>query len=372
MSGVVAYLHNSDGNIVGTTTTNNGGHYTFHDVNPGVYTITFTTDQPAGGINLSDAYLVLMKVLIPSFYLTPIQLLASDVDGSGTITLNDYALILTGYLNQGNPFPIGPWVFEPFPPITIPNAAREGFTTRGGSSGDVNGSLVPDPKNSSICLSNPVINITTGLTDPIEFKLTSAGNLNIAGMHLVIQIPEGLSVLNVESPINSASISLINNQVRVTWIDEAMEGFEIVDGMPILVITTKATSLTRNANIYSLRLGNESHFINTSGEMISGINLMLPSISVSAEKELAVAVYPNPFRENLNLNFLLPEDGNAIISIFDQSGRTVRKITEGIGSAGNHEVEIDGTDLIPGIYHYSITYNGNSQLISTGTIIKSK
>ncbi len=58
----------------------------------------------------------------------------------------------------------------------MPNGAREGFTTRGGSSGDVNGSLVPDPKNSSIFLSNPTLNLTARPSDPIEFKLTSAGN----------------------------------------------------------------------------------------------------------------------------------------------------------------------------------------------------
>jgi hypothetical protein len=369
MSGVTAYLHNSSGDVIDSTTTNNGGHYTFHDVVPNDYTITFTTDQPAGGVTLSDAFLVMLKLLNLCTF-TSIQELAADVDGSGSITWNDYDLILIGYLNQGDPFPVGPWVFES---RTVPvSGAREGFTTRGTSSGDSNGSLVPDPKICSIFLNNPVINLTAGPSDPIEFKLTGAGNLEIAGMHLVIRIPEGLTVLGVESPISSASISILNDQVRVTWIDDGSQAFEISDGTPLLVITTKTTGSSREVNSFSLKLSDESHFINADGELISGVNLLLPTINLDAKKDITMTAYPNPFMDYVNLCYLLPGEGHVIISLFDQAGRLVQEIVNGDCSAGKHQVKIDGANLMPGIYHYSITYTGSDQLINTGTIIKSK
>jgi hypothetical protein len=370
MSGVIAHLTDSIGNIVDSATTNNGGHYTFHNVAPGNYTITFTTGEPAGGVNLTDPFIVMQRLLNLCTF-TPIQELAGDVDGDGILTEDDYDLILLGYMNQEEPFPIGPWVFEQAA-ITIPTAARDEFTTRGGSSGDVGGVLVPDPKISSIFLDNPVMSLTAGPSDPIDFKLTGAGNLEITGMHLVIKIPEGLSVLSVESPISTASISILQDQVRVTWIDNDRQSFEIMNGMPLLVITTKTTGVSRDGKSYSLKLSDESHFINADGELIYGVSLTLPIINLIAKKDIALTVYPNPFMEYANLSYLLPGEGHVIISLFDQTGRLVQEIVNGDCSAGNHQVKIDGADLVPGIYHYSIIYTGSEQFLSTGTMIKSK
>jgi uncharacterized protein (DUF2141 family) len=370
MTGVTAHLRDSTGTIIDNVITDNSGNYTFNNVAPGDYTVTFTTDQPAGGVNLIDPFIIQDRI---SGLITfdNIQELAADVDGNGIVNQDDYNLILIAYMNQENPFPVGPWVFEQRS-VTMPEAAREGFTTRGTSSGDSNGSLVPDPKSTSILLTNPIVSLNAGSSDPIEFKLSSGENFNIEGMHLVLNIPEGLSVIKVESAIPEANVSVINNQVRVTWMDETRKGFEIVNGMPLLNITTKSTSVSRDGNNYSLRLGSESHFINAEGELISGITLVLPTINISNVKDMEVSVYPNPFTENTNINYVLREDGKVAISLFDQAGKKVKEIINGDNSAGNHEVKIEGTDLMPGIYHYCIIYTGSDQLINTGTIIKSK
>jgi hypothetical protein len=370
MAGVTAHLRDSIGNVIDSVITDNTGNYTFSNVASGNYMVTFTTNQPSGGVSLTDPFIIMQRLLNLCTF-NSIQELAADVDGDGTVTWDDYSLILIAYMNEENPFPVGPWVFEQLN-VTIPTGAREGFTTRGTSSGDSNGSLVPDPKNSPIYLTNPSLCLAANHSDPIEFKLTSSGNLEIAGMHLVIKIPEGLKVLNVESPVSAANISIFNDQVRVTWIDEARQAFEIMNGMPLLVITTEATAVSRDENNYSLKLSDESHFINTDGELISGVNLVLPTIIISKIKDLAATVYPNPFIEYTNLNFQLPGDGNVIISLFDQSGRQVQKIINGNASAGSNQVKIDGADLIPGMYHYSIMYSGSNQQINNGTIIKSK
>jgi hypothetical protein len=370
MVGVTAHLNDSTGSVIATAITDNSGYYTFSNVASGNYIVTFTTDQPSGGVSLTDPFIIEQR-LSNLITFTPIQDLAADVDGDGAVTEDDYNLILIAYMNEDNPFPVGPWVFEQRS-VSLPIGAREGFTSRGGSSGDVNGSLVPDPKISSIFLTNPTINATSCPSEPIKFELTSAGNLEIAGMHLVIKIPQGLNVLSVESPIPTASISIINNEVRVTWLDETRQTFEISNGMPLLVITTKAKAPSREEISYSLKLSNESHFINSEGELISGVSLVLPTINLSVVDDMAVNVYPNPFKEYVNLNYQLPGDGNIIISLFDQAGRQVREISNGNASVGSNQTKIDGCELMPGIYHYSIMYEGSDQLINTGTIIKSK
>jgi hypothetical protein len=370
MPGAMAHLRNANGNVIDSATTNNYGHYTFQNVAPGNYTITFTTGQNAGGVTLTDAFLVMLK-LLNLYTFTPIQTLAADVNGSGNITWTDYFLILIGYLNQGNPFPIGPWVFEQAA-VTIPTSARDGFSSRGGSSGDVNGSLVPDPKTNSIFLNNPVINLTQGPSDPIDFNLSGTGNLSISGMHLVIKIPDGLTLLNVESAIPDANISVLKDQVRVTWLNKSLETYNITGGEPLVVVSAITTGVSRDGDSYSLKLSDESHFIDADGELIPGVNLQLPTINLVTKKDIVMTAYPNPFVSSTNLSYTIPADGQVNISVFDQGGRLVSEIVNGVCPAGNNLVSIDGTYLTPGLYYYRITYNGIDPYTNTGTIIKSK
>ena len=301
---------------------------------------------------------------------TPIQELAADVNCTGTITWSDYFMILVSYLNQGNPFP-NDWVFQTAS-VTIPTGSRDGYISRSSSSGDVNGNLQPDPKSNPIFLNNPVVNLTADISTPIEFNLSGGQNLQIAGMHLAIRIPADLNVISVESPIPDASIFISQGQIRVTWIDKTRQGFEITEGTPLLVIGTKATDLSRDGQSYSLTLGNESHFINIDGELLPGVSLILPTIDLKIQKDHAHSAYPNPFLNNATVYYHLPQDGHVIIALYDQSGKQVQEMENGVSSAGSHQVNIDGSSLLPGIYHYSIRFSGNDQYISTGTMIKSR
>jgi len=370
MSGVNAYLHEQGGAIIDTAVTDIDGNYEFENVTPGNYTITFSTEQSAGGVELNDVFLVMLK-LMNLYTFNPIQTIAADVNNSGTITWQDYSMILIGYLNRGIPFQ-NPWVFESIS-TPIPTGSREGFiTSKSSSSGDVNGSLQPDPKSNSIFVNNPVVSLTANSSDPIEFNLSGGQNLQIAGMHLAINIPEDLNVISVESPIAAANISISGGQIKATWIDEERQGYEITEGAPLLVIHTQATFTSRDGNSYSLKLDNESHFINIDGELITGVNLILPTINLEVQKELTLSAYPNPFLNYATLDYQLPQDGHVIIALFDQTGRQVMEMENGVCSAGTHQVKIDGHALLPGIYHYSIRFSGSEQYINTGTIIKSK
>jgi hypothetical protein len=370
LSGVTAQLRAPGGNIIATDVTDTEGYFEFTNITPGNYTVTFTTQQPSGGVELSDAYLVMQKILGQTT-LTPIQTLAADVNCSGTITWADYWMIVISYLNQGNPFP-SPWVFESMP-VTIPSPSRDGFTLGGGSSsGDVNGSLQPDPKSNSIFLNNPVEDLTAGSADPIPFNLESGQNLLITGMHLEIGIPEDLIVTGVDCVVPAANISLSEDHITVTWLDKESQGFEMSEGSPLLLISTKATKLSRDGGNYSLKLDDDSHFIDSKGDLVHGVSLNLPTISLNLQNEFTQSVYPNPFISHTTFEYQVPQEGQVIILLFDQTGREVMEVENNYVSAGTHQVKFDGSALLPGIYYYQVRYSGNEQGISTGTMIKSK
>jgi hypothetical protein len=370
LSGVHTYLHTAGGNIVDSAVTNNEGLYSFEDVTPGNYVISFSTEQPEGGIDLSDANLVMQKIF-NLVELDEIQTLAADVNGSGTITWNDYFMIVIGYLNQGNPFP-QPWVFESIStPIPVP--ARTPFTTGGGSSsGDVNGSLVPDPKSRPVFIESPFIDFTTNAENSLEFNLTCTDNQEIAGMHLAFSIPEDLEVINAECAVESAAVFISGDRLNVTWMDENMKGTLINEGASLLKINARMKNVSREQKNYSLILKDASHFIDKDGQLIEGLKLSMPTLNVQGSRTINCSAYPNPFSNNTTIEFTIPVEGQVLIGIYDQAGRQVKQVENGFFSSGKHSIKIDGTDLYPGIYHYTARLSGNGQNVTTGTIIKSK
>lgn len=77
---------------------------------------------------------------------------------------------------------------------------------------------------------------------------------------------------------------------------------------------------------------------------------------------------PNPFSSQTEINFRLPDDTQeAFIYIFDMTGKTVKQIAVG---NDKESITIDGYELSPGMYLYSLIVNG--QEISTKRMILSK
>jgi hypothetical protein len=280
-------------------------------------------------------------------------------------------MILIGYLNQGNPFPIGPWVFE-ITPVTIPNGSREGITTKAGSSsGDVNGSLIPDPKRNEILLENLYVDFASNNSEPFNFNLITGQELKIKGMHLSFLVPGNLEIIDYETLIPEANIYLSDDRINVTWIDETLEGFELGNGAPLFVIHAKAKDISRPGDRYSIVLDDRSHFIDQNGDVILGARLSLPVISLVSSNEAKQTAYPNPFVKQVTFNYNLPEENQAVVMVIDLSGRLVLEINDSNTQAGMHQVKADCSSLKPGLYQYIIKTSGNNQVIANGTIIKS-
>ena len=129
---------------------------------------------------------------------------------------------------------------------------------------------------------------------------------------------------------------------------------------------------SREPKSYSLILKDASHFIDTEGQLIEGLRFTLPVLNVHSLQAMNCSAYPNPFRINTTIEFNIPEDAQMLIALYDQAGRQVKQVANEFYTAGEHSVIIDGTDLFPGIYHYTARLSDNGQNVTTGTIIKSK
>jgi hypothetical protein len=370
MSGVVVYLYSENGELVATDTSLAGGAFEFTEIAAGNYTVTFFTEAEAGGVALDDANLIL-EYLNEECEFTEIQALAADVSGNGVINMGDYQQIVNHYLNQGIPFPVGPWVYAVYG-ITIPSESRDGTMKLGSSSGDVNGSLQPDPKRNPIYLENTMISLTREANNPITFTLSPENNLEFTGMHLVFRVPENLRIISAESHLKDIIYFMHEGLLKVTCMDSTRQVFEIEHGMPVVTIKAEEINISDVAESYHLVLCDESHFIDIDGNLFSGLSLSLPTINLTSQKQFSHSAFPNPFLQTLTLEYQLPEEGMVNIALFDQYGRLISEIEDGFRTTGNHQVKYDGASLAPGIYHYSIKYSGQNQQIDNGTVIKSK
>lgn len=67
-------------------------------------------------------------------------------------------------------------------------------------------------------------------------------------------------------------------------------------------------------------------------------------------KSGAFNVYPNPFRNQLNIDFGVKQKGKVKISLLNLLGQEIRSIEESTFTSGNHSITFNANGLLPGIY----------------------
>ena len=143
LQGVIVKLKNSSGTVIGTTTTNATGNYSFINIPNGNYSLETTTSKPWGGVTAADV-LLYKKHIIGVEPLTGIYLAAGDVNASGDLTAIDVLFMRKRIAAIISSFPAGDWLFNSVP-FTI-SGSNLTLDFYGIVYGDANGSYVPAAK----------------------------------------------------------------------------------------------------------------------------------------------------------------------------------------------------------------------------------
>jgi hypothetical protein len=64
--------------------------------------------------------------------------------------------------------------------------------------------------------------------------------------------------------------------------------------------------------------------------------------------------FPNPFNPTTQIQYVLPNASNVIVTVYNSLGQTVKVFNEGTKEAGNHNITFNGEGLSSGIYLYSV------------------
>lgn len=365
MDNSTVYLMDLNNIVLDSCATNPAGEYVFNNVAPGDYLLTASTNLSAGGVDLGDAFLIMLH-LYGMYSFTDVQELAADVNGSGTVTWADYFTIVVGWFNYGYPFPVGDWVFETVP-VTV-TSSRDGGGSGGdlgsSSTGDVGGMYIPD-KNFPI---SPIDYLKSEMpvsSNSAEYTITLSSAKAMGGFHLSIPVPVNIEVQNITSELN-LNTTVSDGMLNITWIDTDML-YNVADASITLDLICK-----ENTEDIKLECTRSTHFIDVNGEILYGVELKFDEIELVAAEdafETSVTIGPNPCIDRTNVWITSPVESQAVLVIFDGNGNLVRKIDFRVDGSENQQISLDLSFLSAGMYHYRIT-DINNTFVESGSMIK--
>jgi len=124
-------------------------------------------------------------------------------------------------------------------------------------------------------------------------------------------------------------------------------------------------------SVFIQEKGKKVDFICVRIETVNGIQDSISSNNELCKEgfknELFLKAYPNPTKDYLTLDYVLPNEGEVIINIYDAMGRQVIPELNSISIQGFYSSKINVERIKAGIYHYSFVFNGIER---QGTFIK--
>lgn len=108
--------------------------------------------------------------------------------------------------------------------------------------------------------------------------------------------------------------------------------------------------------------------MNISYTILTDINVSMNNSLIPNEYEL-IQNYPNPFNPSTNIKFALPKSENISLKIYDQLGREIMTLAEGVKNAGTYEITFNASNLTSGIYFYKLN-SGSVSLTKKMLLVK--
>jgi hypothetical protein len=81
-----------------------------------------------------------------------------------------------------------------------------------------------------------------------------------------------------------------------------------------------------------------------------------------AVDEFAVTGYPNPFKDDIRLNYTLVSPGNVFVELLDFSGRRIESFVRTHTTAGSFESVMQSRNVSPGLYVLKTQFGGTTKL----------
>lgn len=377
---------NLTGSSTGSIVTNSSGHYAFSAAVPGNVKVTpFKDIFRTNGVSVADLFFMQQVILTNDNFDFPWQFVAADVNRSGFVSTIDIVelqyMILQPSLNFSNNTswrfvdadfvlpanPLGIYLPDSivYNPLTLPQldgdfvAIKIGDPT-GNANPDCTMFTAGDDRNEDQPLVFEVDDrvIIAGETFEVIFK--SKGFSDLIGYQTTLKFDANTIELQEAKGAELEGLDgekfALNNkdQGLMTTLWFGNEPTSLNDGTALFTMTFKAkTSGNKLSEILSF--GSDITYaeaIDAQGN-VADMQIAFTEPVNNNGFEL-FQNQPNPFNAATTIGFNMPESGNAILTIFDISGKVV-KVIDADYSKGYHEVSIGVQELNgTGAYYYQL------------------
>jgi len=383
ISNVTVSLKKADGTVAApSVVTTATGSYTFSNLPPASYVLSYLkpTDD-WGGITSADAlaiaryYAFAGNPSYPSDQLSAVQLLAADVNNSGSVNNTDALAVLQRYVGLITSFKDGAgnvlsdWVFKSTlgeaVTVTTANIVNNVSVL---ATGDVNKSLyLTLQKSNAQALNSSVKKVNAKSTFEIPVSANMLENLGSISLKMSYPVElakfEGLVANQGLGQVMTKS-NAADGTISIAWADMSAEntGLKLNDKSVLFTLKFTATDKFQKGSNFELTMDASSEITTTSGKVIDKSNINAPSVEVSVPEVFNLKQnYPNPFNPSTTIAYDMPVSGHVSIVVFNILGQQVATVLDLVQEAGSYKVQWDASKLTSGVYIYQLTVEGASQ-----------
>jgi hypothetical protein len=218
-----------------------------------------------------------------------------------------------------------------------------------------------DAKITDVSVVVTIYNYESGQGEDVGRIVTLAANTNPADWpNTWASIGNGTSYVD-QLKYNNTNGAVVGSVENVTLSSSNLHSLSIpsyllnTNGIGNRTVKLRITVSTNLAYAHS-RLAESIHapVAGASGAAISLNTLSLATVDIPSTYALDQN-YPNPFNPTTTIKYQLPEDGNVSLKIYDELGREVALLADGLKEAGYYSVMIDGSRLSSGVYFARFT-----------------
>ncbi len=365
--------------------TSQSGMYTFPSMPVGGNYVVAPakTNDYKNGVSTLDLVVMQKHLLGITDLSSPYKMIAADVNNSKSITAVDLVelrkLILGLYSELPNntswrfvdktysfPDEYNPWM-EEWPENHALAPLSQGMNYAnfyGVKIGDVNNTVKANaqsvlPRGSGKVLDLVINDRKVNAGEIIEIPVYADGANTLEGMQFSFDMNAGLELVGVQAgqmDVDDNNFGWLQNHILTSSWNKAT-GIQIDSESPLFTLVLQATqgaTLSQSISIVTNPTPAEAYSI---GSDVMDLSLTFRGSEERYDFEL-LQNEPNPFVDLTQIGFVLPESGEATLTLFDVTGKQLMNQTVA-GVKGLNKVEVNKTQInANGIIYYQVQFQG--------------
>lgn len=224
----------------------------------------------------------------------------------------------------------------------------------------------------AVILIAPTIDLSEG-QETVDVDIKVASFKNVMGMQFSLRwdadILEFMHIDSVDFGLdfihhndNFGTTDADKGILTFFWVDESLEGKELIDGSKIFSFKAKVVGNPAQTTLIEFSSDPTAIELSDPDEKELQVETRTGTIRVGGvssinerEDQQRISITPNPFKEKTSVEFALQRKSNVLIQVFDQKGKIIIEKVKSYGS-GLHTIHIHNNEIsTAGIYFLNLT-----------------